>query len=262
MNIYIHVHRYIWENILKKHHQKKLDPYIFVQKSPTPTRKKKHRPPAARQQKHSLHHKAVRHPSADSLRRAARHHSLCPCHVTPEPSKTAWGEVEFLPFYHTKKGQSIFEGTNHPVNLVAWKNTPRKSLFFKVDFLENRLFSSSTSCLLWKNRWLAYLHILHSKKKTELLLAIPVMAAKNSSKSGIWSLACRKAEPQIVSRPKKHEDFQVRSQFRRLPGQLLPIFPIKHSVITYSHSDQNLFQPPWHLFSVWWLLIEIPGITR
>lgn len=41
MNIYIHVHRYIWENILKKHHQKKLDPYIFVQKSPTPTRKKK-----------------------------------------------------------------------------------------------------------------------------------------------------------------------------------------------------------------------------
>lgn len=163
-----------WKNTTKKN-----STHIFLFKNRRPPReKKKHRPPAARQQKHSLHHKAVRHPSADSLRRAARHHSLCPCHVTPEPSKTAWGEVEFLPFYHTKKGQSIFEGTNHPVNLVAWKNTPRKSLFFKVDFLENRLFSSSTSCLLWKNRWLAYLHILHSKKKQNFCLPFQLWQLK------------------------------------------------------------------------------------
>lgn len=139
MNIYIHCTyidisgKIFSKNTTKK---KKLDPYIFVQKSPTPhERKKKHRPPAARQQKHSLHHKAVRHPSADSPRHAARHHSLCPCHVTPGPSVlTAWGGggIPHL-FYHApKRDKAFLKG-----RIILWiccleKHTKKIIVFFKL----------------------------------------------------------------------------------------------------------------------------------
>lgn len=138
--IHIWTYTYMYIDIsgkifLKKTPPKKTRPIYFCSKITDPHEKKKHRPPAARQQKHSLHHKAVRHPSADSPRHAARHHSLCPCHVTPGPSKTAWGEVEFPTFLPHQKGTKHFWRDESSCEFVAWKNTPRKSLIFKSWFL-------------------------------------------------------------------------------------------------------------------------------
>lgn len=167
MNIYIHVHRYIWQNIFKKHHQKKLDPYIFFKNRRPPGENTKKAPATCRKAAKALPapQSCTTPVSWFATARSSPPQSLSLSRHTRAIQDGLGGGGIPHPFYHTKKGQSIFEGMNHPVNLVGWSKNRRKSLFFKSWFLGESFVLQFHKLSFVKHRWLPYLHILHSKKK-------------------------------------------------------------------------------------------------
>ena len=176
---------------------------MFVPKPPIPTRNSRTqtiRPPAARQQKHSLHHKAVQHPSADSLRHVARHHSLCPCHVTPGPSKTAGGGIPtFLP--HQPATKKELKGW--VILWICWlktKNTNKISVF-KSWFLGESFCSPVQVVFCEKSLTRVVGTWIWHPKKQNFCQPFQISVAKKLLKMWLgWSLAWRKALRNLFSR--------------------------------------------------------------